>query len=293
MHYYNEELELAYEKYEDHIIVAEGDHNISVANIPEQIDGVPVTGVLKKAFMGCKLLKEVHLPDTIVSVGDFAFALCDNLEIIDYPCKELKLGQSLYKNDFKLGSICVRNDFADDKIMSHTAKLQAAATVVMNADYLIDTVNAGTGEWYRKWDQKLIDILGRKDDEGYHLYVLCGEEDLHFDYDHYISYVKEKKSGLCLLRLINDSFLAANVRERLISYLQDEAENAVFDYLIKNHGEDKEYFDALIEIDVINRNNHEAVLGMLADRYPQTKAYLIEQFAKEVSSQGFFDDLLL
>jgi len=313
MRLYSEELSLYYEKKDDHIIIEEGDHYIEYASIPETIDGIPVTRIAKKAFLGCKLLKEVYIPDTVEDLGDFAFALCDHLSQVRLPRREIKLGQSLFKNDDELSMIIVGQD-------KNAAPLLAASPVAMNADYLIDTLNAGSHEWYRMWDQKLIDLLGRKDDEGYHLFVLCGEEDLHFDYDQYIDYVREKKSGLCMLRLLNPTEIEESHREKFSEYLynhvhkendfdssyvppienftthkssyQGKDSNPVFNYLIKMHGNDEIYFELLVKEGIITRENREQVIYLLGDRYPQTKAYLINVFNDE-AEDDFFGGLLL
>lgn len=302
----DEALGLSYEKKDDHIVIMEGKHSLEYANIPEKIDGLKVKGIHKKAFLGCKLLKEVMVPDSVEEIGDFAFAMCDHLSRVRFPKKELKLGQSLFKNDEELEQIVIGDD-------EKPSRLLAAATREMSADYLIDTLYAGDADWYKMWDQKLIDLNGRKDDEGYHLYVLCGEEDLHFDYDQYIDYVQERKSGLCMLRLLNNTFLSEDIKNDFIRYLKEhcnlaEADtnqfgqriehynvnntNPVFNYLIKKHGNDEIYYELLVNEGIITKDNQEELLLMLGDRYPQSKAYIINAF-KDDGGSDFFDDLAL
>ena len=294
MRLYRDDLSLYYEQKEDHIVIVEGSHNIEYARIPEEIDGLPVTKIFKKAFLACKLLKEVSLPDTVEEIGDFAFALCDHLSLIRFPRKELKLGQNIFKNDNELAEIVVGGD-------EKASALLAASPVVMNADYLIDTLNAGSAEWYKMWDQKLVDLLGRKDDEGYHLYVLCGEEDLHFDYDQYIVYIQEKKSGLCMLRLLHATNISNQVKDKLVNCLaehvkeencNEKGSNPVFDYLIKNHGNDEIYYEMLINEGIITKDNKERLIILLGDRFPQAKAYLINSF-NSAGESDFFDGMEL
>lgn len=311
MRLYSEEYSLYYEKNGDSVSIVEGTHNIGKAIIPGQIDGVMVTKIIKKAFLGCKLLKEVYVPDSVAEIGDFAFALCDHLEVVRLPRGQVKLGQSLFKNDNNLTGIIIGDD-------ENAAHLLAATPILMNADYLVDTVEGGSREWYRMWDQKLIDLLGREDQEGYHLYVLCGEEDLHFDYEQYIDYVQEKKAGLCMLRLLNDLYIDDVTRQKLVDYLNEkvrkrcmlqenhesgnylpgegvgtkENSNPVFNYLINHHGNDEIYYELLVNEKIIVRDNQEDLLLLLGDRYPQAKAFLINAFKKN-DAQDFFADLEL
>lgn len=332
---------LYYENKENVIHIVEGKHDITEAVIPQTINGNPVKVIRKKAFLSCKLLRYIYVPDEVESIGEFAFALCNHLEKVSLPHKDISLGQSVFKGDDELLSIEIRDnlkfkesdktalstDFqnidSSNSISESVAALLAAAPVKMSADYLVDILHAGSADWFKMWDQKLLDILNRNDDEGYHLYVLCGEEDLHFDYEQYVEYVREKKAGLCILRLLNKDMLSKDNQQRLTDYLimntpmaqddingQDEHEGAerlgkiekievakknskaTFEYLIKEHGDDKEYFELLINYGIITRNNREDLLVMLKDRHPETKAYLINAF-KDNIKMDFFDDLLL
>lgn len=291
MRYYNQDLNLYYEIKDNEITIVEGDHNIETADIPDVIDDMNVIAIGKKTFLGCKLLKSVTIPGSVNSIGDFAFAMCDHLVSVSFPGKNIKMGQSLFKNDFALKSIVVRGSNHE----SDTASLLAAAPIQMDADYLIDVPHAGDEDWYRMWDQKLSDILARKDDEGYHLYVLCGEEDLHFDYDQYVEYIREKKSGLCILRLLKDSLLSEANKNHYISFLENhiviDGLYPVFNYLLKSHGDDEEYFRILIDCNIINKQNRELLLNMMGDRHLQTKTFLINAF--EDDNADFFGDLML
>ena len=180
-------------------------------------------------------------------------------------------------------------------ILAAIACLLAAAPVIMDAEYLLDIENAGSNEWLDKWDTKLEHILGLKDDEGYHLYVLCGEEDLHFDYEEYLEYNREKKSELCMLRLVNDPALKDEDKKRLALYLNDHTigcvSEAALRVLLDRHGDEREYYRLMLDIGVINDSNLEAVLNMMGDRHAQMKAYLMEHCV--TAKPDYFDELML
>lgn len=293
MRYYDDSNKIYIEKYENHAEVVEGEHGLEQVIIPEEFMGVPVTKIFKKAFLGCKNLKDIVVADSVTSIGDFAFAMCDRLKSVTFPRKEIKLGQSLFKNDRELDRIYVVDSMqnsGEEYTREQIAKLLAATPIVMEAEYLLDIKAVGSDQWLQMWDRKLRDILSRKDDEGYHLYVLCGEEDLHFDYDQYIDYIRQKKSGLCLLRLINDYLLDENEKTVYINYLKDNTD-AVFSNLCKNHGDDEVYFDICIKLGVITKDNREELLMMLNDRHPQIKAFLINSFDDDSEEDDFFASL--
>lgn len=298
MRFYSEKLDVYYEKYDDYVAIAEGGHRIEQIVIPQELDGLPVKRIMKKAFLGCKLLKKVSIPDTVIDVGDFAFAMCDHLSEISFVRGEIKLGQSCFKGDGEIEKIYLQEKTGDNECTYEkecAASLMALAPIVMSADYLVDTNHGGMPDWYKMWDQKLQDILSRKDDEGYHLYVLCGEEDLHFDYDQYVEYIREKKSGLCIHRLMYD-YLLQDKRQLLLEYLKgnvgEGGDGPVFRYLLSAHGDDVAYFELMVKEGIITGENREDLLFMMGDRHPQSKAYLINAFDKG-EGNDFFGDLML
>ncbi|MBQ4065099.1 MAG: leucine-rich repeat domain-containing protein, partial [Clostridia bacterium] len=52
----------------------------TVMRVPAEIDGLPVRYVAERACYGDAVLTEVHLPDTIVSIGEYAFSQCEDLK---------------------------------------------------------------------------------------------------------------------------------------------------------------------------------------------------------------------
>lgn len=64
--------------------------------IPEEIDGVPVTGIGFRAFEGCTALTGINIPDA-VSVIDFgAFEGCTALENINIPDSVTYIGEQVF-----------------------------------------------------------------------------------------------------------------------------------------------------------------------------------------------------
>jgi hypothetical protein len=55
----------------------------AVIVIPDRIEGMPVTGIAARAFLGSNSLTSVTIPDSVVSIGDSAFSQCRSLTAID------------------------------------------------------------------------------------------------------------------------------------------------------------------------------------------------------------------
>ncbi len=54
------------------------------AEIPAQIDGKTVTSIGEGAFNNCEQLVEVWLPESVTNIGDYAFAVCQDLARISF-----------------------------------------------------------------------------------------------------------------------------------------------------------------------------------------------------------------
>ena len=292
MRFYDETLKIYYEINNEEASIVDADKNITDVIICEgALNNICITNIKKKAFLGCKQLRSVTLPETVRSVGDWAFAHCDALTDFNLASDTCVFGQGVFKNDASLTSFSIEGRSRD------AARLLAKAVTVMEAEYLLDTEAVGSSAWIEKWDRKLENILNTADDDGYHLYVLCGEEDLHFDYDEYLEYNKRKKSGLCMLRLLYDEELAGAFRERLSAYVREHAvgmaSEAAWNYVVSEHGDDIEYYELLLQLGGIDEGNLERALGALSDRHAEAKAFLINAFHAGDKTGDFFDSLLL
>ena len=291
MIYYDEKLKIYHEEKDGKAAVTDADKNITEVIIPREINNIPIVNIKKKAFLGCKQLRSISLPETVKNVGEWAFAFCDSLSEVKLASNRAVFGQGAFKNDARLEKLWIEGR------SEASARMLAAAVTVMDAEYLLDTGEAGSSEWIRKWDQKLENILNLADDEGYHLYVLCGEEDLHFDYDEYLEYNRRKKAGLSMLRLLYDEELKEPLRERLIDYIREHSvgkeSEAAWSCIVDRHGDDIAYYELMTRLSGIDEDNLEKALNSLSDRHAEAKSFLINHFNKGNKTDEFFDSLML
>lgn len=285
MNFYDEVSTLTFEIGEDSAIVTDCYKRATSVEIPIAVNGIRVRRIAKKAFLGCKILSRVIVPDSVESIDEWAFAHCAGLKEICLPQRTIEFGKGVFEGDRSLSRICVANQ--EDGV----AELLAIAAVVMDAQYLIDTNDAGSEQWYRKWDYKLRDILEAKDDEGYHLYILCGEEDLHFDYDEYVALRRRRKAGLCIERLLHDNMLDDGLRHTITNYLLEQRPSreygGCFAYVELEHADDEVYYEKLIELKVIDNDNLECVLERLDERHARMKAYLLKTLTAAAEDDFF------
>lgn len=79
------------------------DMSVTAADIPEQIDGVPVERILEGCFAGRKDLTRVTIPETVTFIGDRAFNDCSSLTSVTLPNSLRQLGMDAFT-----GTGCLR-----------------------------------------------------------------------------------------------------------------------------------------------------------------------------------------
>ena len=137
---------LLYKKYADHIEVSgvTDKDTITEANIPAEIDGLPVTTIGDKAFFYCSSLTSVSIPDSVTSIGEWAFSGCRGLTSVSIPDSVTSIGNLAFYACSNLTSV----NYFPDSVASIgsgafsytpwlTAKREENPLVIVN-NFLID-----------------------------------------------------------------------------------------------------------------------------------------------------------
>ena len=272
---------LKYMIRENYVILTEyRGRDISLV-IPEYVEGKPVTVIGKKAFLGAKSLQKLVLPESLMQIQDWAFAFCSNLESINLPQKKLDIGQGIMKDCFKLQQIIIAEDEPEAEGISY---LLAAVMNKLEAFYLFDTSAAGSRSWLEQWDARLMSLMEQEDTEGFSKMLLCGEEDYGSkdnNLDYYVEQKRRFKVRLAMLRLIYDIGLQPSVRNKLLSYLQShkkgESSEETWKVVLEEHGDDRQYYQFLLDNDCITEENFDAMLSDMGERHTEMKAFLMNE----------------
>ena len=59
----------------------------ALVEVPETVDGIPVTVISDAVFQGHPEVTEVRLPDTVTDLGEFVFDGCENLRSLKLPAR--------------------------------------------------------------------------------------------------------------------------------------------------------------------------------------------------------------
>lgn len=84
--------------------------------IPNKIKGKPVTSIGDRAFVNCKSLETISIPESVTSIGYTAFGWCESLKTISIPESVTSIGEgafhrcsSLEKINIPKGVTCISN----------------------------------------------------------------------------------------------------------------------------------------------------------------------------------------
>ncbi|MBO5209551.1 MAG: leucine-rich repeat domain-containing protein [Lachnospiraceae bacterium] len=291
---------------EDVIVTGYRGKDISVT-VPTEVENKAVTIIGKKAFLGCKDLQELILPETIKEIQEWAFACCSHLEKITLPRKKIIIGQGILKDCHKLQQICLTNGVAQTDIRENLKKndseqdvsfLLAATMNKLDAFYLFDLLTAGTKDWMEQWDARMLFLMEQEDMEGYSKMLLCGEEDYgskENNLDYYTEQRRRAKVRLAMLRLFHDTGLTQENRKKLLEYIQShkkgETSEETWKVVLEEHGDEKEYYQFLIDTDCITQENFDAMLEDMGDYHTEMKAFLMNYQSTNLEKDDIFASL--
>lgn len=307
---------LEYKLFENHVEISGYRGKDIRLTIPAYLDDLPVTVILKKTFLSAKTLREVRLPYSVSKIDDFAFAYCSNLKSIHLSEKLVEMGTAIFKECDALRQIYVLDkevstiEEETEKIDDHApaghkkeadfSYLLAATAGILDAPYLFRPDQVYQTDWIELWDKRMMNILKVDDMEGYSKLLLCGEEDYGSDENHpdvYRSNRRKAKVRLCMLRLMHDYALSEENKKYLTAYLQahkkGEESEETWLVVLKEHGDEREYYELLTALDCVTMENLPEMLLDMKDNHAEMKAYLLKYRDEKSGGSNFFDSLIL
>lgn len=284
--------------------------------VPDTVEAagayLPVREIAKKAFVGAKSVNRIDVPESVIKVGEWGFASCSELRDITFGSSDVELGNGVFRDCKKLTKIIVnrRNEAcsmiegtpSDSAInvcadnAGDISHLLALAVSKMDASYLLDLKTAGSAEWIEHFDSTIEKFLRKDDSEGFSAMLLCGEEDYVGDdsnFDTFCMMKIKEKVRVIFVRLLHDLGLNDDYRKQFSDYLKNHMKDATWEVVLTEHGDDKEYFDILIECGCINDENISDLIASMGDRNSGMKGYLLKYKGENMSTENFFDELEL
>ncbi len=294
---------LQYEVREDGVVLTGYRGRDIALAVPERIEERAVTVIGKKAFLGAKNLQQLFLPESIAVIQDWAFACCSALRVLVLPRKTLETGQGILKDCFRLQQIAAVSVKGGMPVSIEAlsgpeiqlSRLLAATLGSLDAFYLFEPLEAGSQSWLERWDARLLSLMAQEDAEGFSKMLLCGEEDYgsrENNLDYYLEQRRRFKVRLAMLRLMNDIGLAPDVKEELLAYLRahtkGEASEETWKVVLEEHGDEREYYQFLLDSGCIHDGNFGAALEDMGERHTEMKAFLMNAHGGRTKMEDAF-----
>lgn len=329
LHNMDKDYDFTYDIKNGSVIITGVKAGRSVLEIPSKVyvQGIayPVKEIGKKAFSGCKGIREVALPASVESIGDWAFAKCTSLRSIIIPkmsesCGDFSLGRKVFDGCINLEKIvmldssdnydtdAVTGDCDNNKLYEDISFLAAALTAKLPGEYLLHDEDIGSSFWFEKWDLALINYLKTGDYEGYTDTVLCGEEDISYDgigsvdgellgetYE-YVKSICKAKSYLCFVRLVHDSMLTDGNRALYMDYIKSHSKGtsneAAWLVIRDSENDETDYIKMYVSVMGDTDINIDDILTDIPEDKIKMRNYLISLGKKE-EEEDIFDLLKL
>lgn len=265
----------------------------SELEVPVFLEGKPVEKIGKKAFLSRKSLLKVTLPETVKTLDEWAFAYCSNLRSVVMPEKKMTFGKGVFFACERLEEIRCEAEAAEQNALW---ALLGAVPVLLDAEYLLTPWEVKEPHWIEKWDARMLSILRADDGEGYSKVVLCGEEDLSASFEEFVEKKRQMKAVMAFIRLRNPYLLKESIREELLDFVKNHTKGceseAVWE-VVKQHGDEKPYFEIFTETGCLTEENFDAVIEDLGQYHAEMKAYFLRFHEEHMKKEDFFDSLSL
>lgn len=261
-------------------------------NIPTEIEGKPVIAIERKAFLSCKTIREIVLPESVKEIGDWAFAHAEQLRTITIPNHALTRGKELFLGCIRLKEILV--NMREELNALGLGRMMSIGVTALHDYVLFDPLDFGSDDWVNRWDAKLLDLLRLDDLDGFEELWTCGEEDYEGkDYDIKSYPVEKRKMKLRIVyfRLLHPYKLSAQMESILTEYLRGACES--WEIIREEHANDLEYYKLFADAGCITEENFDALLADLSDSGAEIKAYMIKYKDEHFEKKDAFSEFEL
>lgn len=279
------------------MIYEKNEKNSAVVSIENTDNNDPYTAIGNKAFLSCKNVCEIRLPDTICEIGDWAFAHMKDLKKIVLPANNISIGREVFLDCNNLEEIVIYPDETGNKGMAY---LLASCITILHSYSLLDFKMAAENnqEWCEKYDAELFKFIMKADDSDFKFYIVgwyndeCEEEQL----ERHIEKTKTEKLMLCFLRLKYDFNMGVKTKTNLVSYIKTRFElsgneDSAWAIFRDKLSDDIEYVKIAANNDLLNSDLKSELINCINERNgnPEIVAYLLSLDEDKKSLDQLFE----
>ncbi|MDE6056106.1 MAG: leucine-rich repeat domain-containing protein [Lachnospiraceae bacterium] len=265
--------------------------------VPPEIEGKAVTAIERKAFLSCKTVRFISLPDTIEEIGDWAFAHAEQLSSVTIPRHQLSRGKELFLGCKRLKEIVLNSSQEEwsEYAPQGLYRMLAMAVTVLHDYFLFDPFDFGNDEWVKRWDEKLMVLVELDDLDGFEELWTCGEEDYEGkDYDIKSYPVEKRKMKLRIVyfRLMHPYKISQDTLDALREYLYRHTKGTdtpeAWELIMEEHQNDLKYYRVFADSGCITEDNFDSLLEDMKDCTAEIKAYLLRYKEEHFATKDAF-----
>lgn len=278
--------------------------------LPEQIDELPLTVIGAKAFLSCRTVERLELPDTLEQIEDWAFSHMKNLRELVFPPKEIQFGKKVFLGCDSLERISLRGV----KDQYEGIPFFLASMVKWMSEMPVELVLAGDPqgqwEWLDTYDRALLDFLDKPDDVGFEPAFIgwFHVEDVDDQKQDYIVERRKCKIRLALQRLRYPEGASQNIQRQLGEFLlgagenQDDTRNCESSRMaslflelcrVEGYGQDIRYFQIWQHIGGFALYSPQFLLEQLPEADPEVRGFLMNCSLSQERKDDFFEGMEL
>lgn len=271
------------------------DREVDLARAEQQ---VPVAIIGMKAFLSCKTVEKLILPETLETVEDWGFAHMKNLREITLPAKKIAFGKQVFLGCDRLRRILLT---ADTELYAGIPFFLASMFRFFPEGGLENLEMAGAEEgqweWLAAYDKALNGYIDRPDDYGFEPAFIgwFDIEDVDDQKNNYMLEQRKNKIRLALQRLRYGEGLSGKDRDFLQQFLcrENELTEELFLDETEELGGEIAFYTVWQEAGGLDCERAGRLLDRLPETQPEIRAYLLKIQLEHTEGGGFFEELRL
>lgn len=278
-----------------------GETNITV---PAIADALPVTKIGTKAFLSCKSVIHLILPETIEEIGDWAFAHMKNLKTLTLPARSITLGKHVFLDCMNLSQIQIQPDHSMNPGLPY---FLASSVTLLKKPSLCCPERAGDAKQHDRWmadyDAALLQFLSSPDDSGFEPVFLgwFSVEDLDSQTQKFVVQRQREKTSLVFQRLLYPYLLTDAAKKILYEYLTAHMPQGTlakehtipFQMLCNEYRDDIRYLKIISDTGYITAQTLPLLQENLQNAVPEIIGFLLRCQENFTNFEDFFTGLSL
>ena len=265
--------------------------------LPDRKDGLPLTVIGAKAFLSCRTVERLELPDTLEQVEDWGFAHMKNLKELVFPPRDIRFGKKVFLGCDSLERVILRDAEGQYEGIPFFLASWVRWMEEMPVELALAGDAKGQWQWLEVYDRALVDFLGRPDDAGFEpafigwFYV----EDVDDQRQKYILERRRCKIRLAFQRLCYPEGLSPDTRRQLGEFLlgTEKIASLFLGLCREEYGQDVRYFRIWQQIGGFALYSPGFLLEHLPEADPEVRGFLMTCSLTQERTEDFFNKMEL